>query len=266
MFIFQRDRSGLLSLEQRVLMQAGLSLSESHFSHVFCSTECLASLDASANAIPVGSVEFVRRWIDQKGLTRALQRSWPETYPSALYAHLGRTIWQSTLDEARIYARDRPVFIKPALLDDIKAFTGRVIHSGNLSKNDNIDDLPGTLMVWCSTPITLVAEYRAYIVRGQLAGIARYDSGSKRGTPEPDTQRIRSWVQDFPSAPAGYALDVGILPDGNMVLVEVNDGWALGYYPNMSPPEYHNLLAARWQEIVGLGDAHNERQRARAAS
>ncbi len=53
--------------------------------------------------------------------------------------------------------------------------------------------------------------------------------------------------------PAGYALDVGVLSDGETALVEVNDGYAPGYYGRVSPARacaYLELLAARYVQVL----------------
>ena len=251
MFIFQRDPAGFLSPEQRVLMQAFLSGPQDPAPYRSCAYDDLGSLREETCAIPVGSVEFVRRWGDLQGLTEALKRSWPGTYPPALYPHMRRTVWQSTLDEARAYARHRPIFVKPALLEGTKVFTGQVLKAGHPCAD--IAGLPKSLMVWCSTPVAFTAEYRAYVVRGELVGVARYDEGPEDRAPEPDLSLIRSWIQDFSTAPAGYALDVGLLEGGETAIVEVNDGWALGYYRGISPSDYRDVIATRWEEIVALG-------------
>lgn len=51
-------------------------------------------------------------------------------------------------------------------------------------------------------------------------------------------------------AVAGYAIDVGLLDDGQLALVECNDGFALGLYPGMAPSRYAELLFARWRELL----------------
>jgi integrase len=54
----------------------------------------------------------------------------------------------------------------------------------------------------------------------------------------PDSGTIRSMVAAFGAdAPHAYALDVGLVPSGDTVLVEVTDGFALGSY-GLSPLLY----------------------------
>ena len=60
-------------------------------------------------------------------------------------------------------------------------------------------------------------------------------------------------IKKYRSAPAGYAMDFGVTEDGRTLLVEVNDGYALGCY-GADPIQYAKLLSARWCELVGIHD------------
>ena len=55
-------------------------------------------------------------------------------------------------------------------------------------------------------------------------------------------------------APAGFALDLGILSTGQVALVEANDGYSLGAYAIAGSP-YHDLLEARWAELLSARTA-----------
>ena len=60
-------------------------------------------------------------------------------------------------------------------------------------------------------------------------------------------------VDNYRTDPAGYAMDFGVTDDGRTLLVEVNDGFALGCY-GADPIQYAKLLSARWCELVGIHD------------
>lgn len=50
---------------------------------------------------------------------------------------------------------------------------------------------------------------------------------------------------------SGYALDVGRLASGHVVLVEVNAAWALGFYRGTcTGADYLTLVATRWREMM----------------
>ena len=50
--------------------------------------------------------------------------------------------------------------------------------------------------------------------------------------------------------PISYSLDVGVDDQGDTLLVEVNDCYALGNY-GLDATTYTNMLYDRWKEIVG---------------
>jgi len=249
LWLFERDTS--LSVEQRIVLQAGLG-DGARFAHQSCAlAEVLVTVAEWVDTlvIPVGSVEFVRAVAEAQGFTATLAHTWPGTYPARLYKYLRRSAWSQTWDEARAFASTHPVFVKPVRLEDIKRFTGTVIGGGRQMPPE-MDTIPGDMRVWCAVPVHFVSEFRVYIIHGETVGIARYDQGESDQVPEPDRATIASMINDHLAASAGYGLDVGVLDTGETVLVEANDGWALGYYPGVSPGDYKALLAARWQEIA----------------
>lgn len=57
-------------------------------------------------------------------------------------------------------------------------------------------------------------------------------------------------------APAAFALDVGVTTAGATLVVEVNDGYALGAY-RLMPLAYAKFLSARWAQLTGTEDYAN---------
>ena len=68
-----------------------------------------------------------------------------------------------------------------------------------------------------------------------------------------DSSVIEQAVNQHFSAPAGYALDFGVSDDGRTLLIETNDGYALGSY-GLFYIQYAKLLSARWSEFTGTVD------------
>lgn len=68
-----------------------------------------------------------------------------------------------------------------------------------------------------------------------------------------DPSTIESAVKEYRDAPAGYGIDFGVTADRRTLLVEVNDGYALGCY-GLQHDLYAQLLSARWSELVGVED------------
>ena len=69
-----------------------------------------------------------------------------------------------------------------------------------------------------------------------------------------DRETIDTAVRAYPNMPADCALDFGVTEDGRTLLIEMNDGYSLGFY-GLEPALYARVLAARWAELNGTEDA-----------
>lgn len=192
------------------------------------------------NELIVGRVSTITKKLQSLGVTV------PEyDYPAELAGYLGRSIWEDSLESVLKKSDIWPVFVKP--IRD-KAFIGFVLRSEK--------DVPrlyrATLdePVLCSELITFETEWRVFVRYGNIIDVRPYSGEWKNHY---DSRVIESAVDSFTSAPAGYAIDFGITDKGETVLVEVNDGFALGSY-GIDPVQYAKLLSARWSELVGIHD------------
>jgi hypothetical protein len=64
---------------------------------------------------------------------------------------------------------------------------------------------------------------------------------------------IENAVSEYKNAPNGYAIDFGVTDDGRTLLIEVNDGYALGSY-GLFYLDYAKLLSARWAQLTDTMD------------
>lgn len=203
-----------------------------------------------AGTMPVGSVEFVRQALAVAGIPEPA----PLSYPKPLMDFLGRQVSQVTLGDLT-----GTHFIKPVRT---KLFTGFVYRAGaeleSYSEHDQeqlsaLSRLPAETPLWASEPVKFDSEWRYYVVDGQLLGYSRYDPNGVDYPRLPDSQACLDAVKAMsrdPSSPAAYSLDVGVLESGETVLVEVNDGWALGLYgQSVESRDYVWLLWARWEQL-----------------
>ena len=192
--------------------------------------EALCAVADTAEAVPVGSVEYVRKFAELNGIM--LPDS--DTYPESLRWAMGRNIYSCS------FAQVPPdSFCKP---QRTKAFTGGI-------KGDIAEPVADSEPVWCSERVEFSAEFRAYVVNGRIAGYSRYGDGDDEA--ELNLDFLARVVSSYSQAPVGYAIDIGATPAGPC-LVEINDGWALGYYRwgNMKPRDYVQLITERWLQIV----------------
>ncbi len=167
-------------------------------------------------------------------------------YPKSLSRFLGRRVWTTTV--GKIESQDLPLFIKPL---EEKELPGTVAR--------DMTDLGDYLAcgegypVLCSEPVRFVSEKRFFIRYGEIADVRHY-----RGDPSVQcddavvSDIIEAYAAD-PNEPAGCSIDLGVTDDGRTLLVEVNDGYALGCY-GADCVAYALLLAARWAELVGVED------------
>lgn len=191
------------------------------------------AVDIAKTCVPIGSVEYCRQFLRLLGV----QEPNPYSYPKSLYTFLHRSV------DVRDF-RDVPVgwFIKPCL---VKLFDGKI--------KEKDDNLSGN--VYCCPPVKFTFEWRYYVLNGEIFGKSRYDDFEEESV-APDSY-VKSIIQGFSDAPCGYAIDIGIIDDGRgycgPALVEVNDGWALGYYRwgDMLEADYVRLITSRWVQIIG---------------
>ena len=223
-------------------------------------TEAPLGYDPHA-ALPVGSVEFVLEVMRAAGV----QAPAPMSYPVELFPLLGRNVASTTLGAVR-GAPKQDVFIKP---QSIKTFNGFVWRPGATDIDEHDQEqlalmarLPDEFPVWVCEPIEFLCEWRYYVRHGYIVGASRYDPDGAESAPTPSVRTVMDAVERMSlsssdsgssrsSPPAGYALDFGVTKNGRTLLVEANDGWALGYYgTGIAAVDYLKLLWARWQQIA----------------
>ncbi len=190
--------------------------------------------------IVVGYVGTVRARLADFGIIT------PEMdYPDELQKYLGRKIWQTKMNEVNNNPDCWPVFVKP--LED-KQFTGVVVRSPKDLIGCGIQGVNQD--VYCSEIVSFVAEWRCFVRYGRILSVRPYKGDWRKHY---DYRVIESAVKEFASAPAGYAIDFGLTDDGRTLLIEVNDGYALGCY-GLFYIDYAKLLSARWAELTGTED------------
>lgn len=135
------------------------------------------------------------------------------------------------------------LFVKPY---DIKLFTGFVVDKYSLKTLDNYPD--DTKIITCKPfDKLIVSEWRVYIHMYKIFDIRNY-SGDIFNIPNKNyiLNIINKYFDNFPTA---YTIDVGILEDGQNVIIEFNDMWAIGNY-GMDNSDYLRLLKQRYFQII----------------
>ena len=197
----------------------------------------LPSLDLTTRTPVIGWVRTVQAALRQIGITPPE----PIDYPSSLQPWFGRKIEKSTLGRLRFIPLAQPMFIKPV---EHKLFTGTTIDDSR--DWAEVADFPDDTQIWTSEIVDFVSEWRCFIQDHRLVGIRHY-----RGDPWllPDKMTVIQMIRAWDDAPAGCAIDVGVVKSGATCLVEVNDGFALGDY-GLSGLTYFEVLMSRWEQMV----------------
>ncbi|CAK9007619.1 Lycopene elongase/hydratase [Durusdinium trenchii] len=220
-------------------------------------------LPLTKNDLVVGDFDWTRIALRQLGCPMPP----PPDYPKCLQHLLYRKIWSSTLGEVREELKampDRQVFIKPAV--ETKAFSA-IVEPKDQMLNTLLDGIPGALdplpssmRVHCAEVVDLIAEYRVYVVHGEVRAICHYKGPA---SPPLDEQVVHEavrtlWKSEEGQDLTGMAMDFAVMRDKAVdgdstlktCLVEVNDGYSLGVYPGLSGKDYTDLLIARWQRLT----------------
>ena len=197
-------------------------------------------LDHRKEDIIVSYVEDVRTMLGKYGIVA------PEMdYPEELTAFLGRKVWKSRLSEIVNRPENWNIFIKPV---EDKKFTGVVVRgTKDLMGCGTYGEDPEIL---CSDVVKFVAEWRCFVRYGNILDVRRYKGNWRSNF---DYRVVENIVSQFKSAPKGDAVDIGLTDKGETLLIEVNDGYALGHYGLLSL-DYAKLLSARWSEMTGTTD------------
>jgi hypothetical protein len=202
-------------------------------------------LRAPEEMVVRGGVETIKEL-----LRRAGRPSPPNLdLPASLQPWLGRRVWQTTLGDARALVDSNdftPLHVKP--LVHHKLFAGRVIRG--------FADLISTAAVPRDTPVLAQecvefhSEWRASILRDRFLNVGHY-----KGDPLafPSVDRMRAALAAFAERPIGFGMDWGVTSSGETLLIEVNDGYALGNY-GVAGADYTALIEARWRQLMGLPD------------
>lgn len=171
-------------------------------------------------------------------------------YPECLKPFLGRKIWKDTInsiatDESKWSAG---WFVKPTIS---KAFTGKIISS--------ISDLMGCgaieddYEVLCSEPVKFMHEWRGFIYYDEFLDIRPYKGDYHYNYDPKVVDEILNAFNTWEERPNACSIDIGVTEDNRTLLIECNDGYALGSY-GLTDLRYAKFLSARWAQLLNRED------------
>ena len=216
-----------------------------------CAAESLEqyAVDLRNGALPVGSVEFVREAMHTTGL---IEPEW-SCYPISLQKYFHRTIQRGKRREIVDIC-----FVKPVTT---KLFDGFVLDPDSISAPEDVhtalqwstlNALDSETELWIAEPVEFISEWRYYVTNGRLVARARYDQHGCEQAPQPNPSIVADAVLEvWGELGHSFALDMGVLSNGETALVEVNDAWAIGRYGgSITPRAYLEFLQSRWADIA----------------
>ena len=195
-------------------------------------------VDCGPEALVYGYIGDVHTALKKLGLGMPK----PLDYPEELRGFLGRDFKEGFLGEIRDRRLPDGIFVKP---QEHKVFTGFVYRGGRLDRL-RIATYPDETPVYYSDVVEFVAEYRCFVLDGCLLDVRRYNGDWSRA---PARGPVEAAVVAYTKSPRAYALDFGVTSDGRTLLVEANDGFALGSY-GLPPEAYARMVEARWEELT----------------
>lgn len=200
------------------------------------------NLPLQENDIVVGGIGYAQDGMRKLGLNVPVI----DSIPSALSSYAERTIWSSTMADLRRRVSAGEVVFAKSISERLKSFDGTLFSSfRDLIATAH---LPDDTEIECASPVALRSEHRCYVLHGEPIGLRHY-KGDPLVFPEADV--IRDALAEYSECPAGCAIDFGVTEQGETLIVEVNDGYAVGAY-GLAPVRYAQIIAARWAEIARL--------------
>ena len=172
-------------------------------------------------------------------------------YPTELIPFMKRKFKKTTLNEVYKLVNEEtfePFFIKSV---EQKHFTGFVCKNFN----DYISKTNGCYKdfdkeVYMSEVLDIKSEYRTYVHWHNIENSIRY-SGAYNYAPSKQIIEDMLYALRDSKMPVAYSIDVGIISSGETVLIECNDGFALGNY-GLPSRVYAQFHLDRWNQLCQL--------------
>lgn len=194
--------------------------------------------DLGDTAMVVGNIGDVLTALDKMGVPRPVEID----YPAHLGWLLGRSVKMMQIEDVR--RGTECVFVKPVTQ---KLFTGLVWSPDDPLARMVLAPYEYETPVMVSDVVDFVSEWRCFVKRHTLVGAKHYKGD---WTKAPSRQLLDVAIaQGRGIMSDAYAIDLGVTADGQTLLVEVNDGFALGCY-GLASVVYASFMEARWEQFV----------------
>ena len=210
------------------------------------------------DAIPVGSIQFVSRWLS---IFHGISEMIPIEIPPCLRTDyfLKRKYSIRTKEDIPLQGN---YFIKDSSQLKVFSYNGELslfMHPDIWAKSENEFDnllrLNPNHLYQVSEVVDILSEYRVYIINGNIDSITHYNGDP---TIFPDVKLIEeanllySREKDYPNS---YSMDVMVTPRGT-ALIEIHNFNSLGLYTTL----FGNNLAYAYRDGIDYLINHNTKQ------
>lgn len=162
-------------------------------------------------------------------------------FPECFKQYYGRSIEKCFIKD---YSGDFPIFVKPVLT---KLFNAEIIKSKK--ELDELINNYGNIECYFENVMPIKTEWRVFVYYGSVLAVYRYTEEYHSY----DYNFIAKIIKEARNMPNAYSIDIALTKDDQFVVVEANDGWAIGRY-GLSDENYAKFLYARFAEIFEFED------------
>ncbi len=166
----------------------------------------------------------------------------PLDYPEHLSWLMGREFQHVTLEQVRGLVTRK--FVKPVKQ---KLFGGFVFDPLDPRSRLAVAVYPDETPCIIADEVDFVSEYRCFIRNDAPVGVKHYRGDSFVSLDKSVYNKAIKCCKG--KMPAAYCLDLGVTADGRTLLVEANEGYALGSY-GLTSLVYARFLEARWDQLT----------------
>lgn len=204
----------------------------------------------SGGCLPVGTPAFMRLAIQLARLPEPDWTCWPSSLDAYMLNHPRRVTAASAL------RMRRPLVIQPLASDQFKAFVLADsmcrMTPDDLEHLRRLQRLPASEPVLVRPALELAAEWRYYVLHGEVVGFAPCQPGTSASAC-PDLEDVSAIIAATPGD-AAYAIDVGLLRGGGSTLLRVHDPLRVELIPlgpnRPTALSFLRMQWTRWLELV----------------
>ncbi len=162
-------------------------------------------------------------------------------FPKCFNNYYKRSIIKCYINE---YTGDYPIFVNPILT---KLFKAKSIYSN--AELEQLSKEYGNIECYFEDVVSMKAEWRVFVYYGKILGVYRYTDIYYPY----DYNFICKLLETAEAMPNAYSIDIALTNNDDFLVVEINDGWAIGRY-GLSDENYAKFLYARFAEIFNFED------------